>query len=52
LGACNVGGTVIDWVMKTDGVSFRHCIGGKMFSSTTFFPISGNRFDTSEALPD
>jgi DNA primase catalytic core len=26
LGACNMGGTVIDWVMKTDGVSFRHAV--------------------------
>jgi DNA primase catalytic core len=26
MGACNVGGTVIDWVMKTDGVSFRHAV--------------------------
>ena len=22
--ACNIGGTVIDWVMRTEGVSFRH----------------------------
>jgi hypothetical protein len=26
LGACNVGGTTIDWVMKTRGVSFRHAV--------------------------
>jgi len=26
MGACNLGGTVIDWVMKTDGVSFRHAV--------------------------
>jgi DNA primase catalytic core len=26
LGKCNVGGTVIDWVMKTRGVSFRHAV--------------------------
>ena len=24
LGACQTGGTVIDWVMKVEGVSFRH----------------------------
>ncbi len=24
LGACQVGGSVVDWVMKTEGVSFRH----------------------------
>jgi DNA primase len=26
LGACGTGGTVIDWVMKTEGVSFRHAV--------------------------
>ncbi|RZU38480.1 DNA primase catalytic core [Fluviicoccus keumensis] len=26
LGACNVGGSVIDWVMKSEGVSFRHAV--------------------------
>jgi hypothetical protein len=27
LGACNTGGSVIDWVMRTRGVSFRHAVG-------------------------
>lgn len=26
LGACNVGGSTIDWAMKTKGVSFRHAV--------------------------
>ena len=26
LGACQTGGTVIDWVRKTNGVSFRHAV--------------------------
>jgi DNA primase len=26
LGACNIGGSTIDWVMKTQGVSFRHAV--------------------------
>lgn len=26
LGACNAGGSVIDWVMKTQGISFRHAV--------------------------
>jgi DNA primase catalytic core len=26
LGACNVGGTCIDWVMRADGISFRHAV--------------------------
>ena len=35
LGACGEGGTIVDWVMKTQGVSFRHAVeilrgGGKI----------------------
>ncbi len=26
LGACQVGGSVIDWVMRCEGVSFRHAV--------------------------
>ncbi len=26
LGACNAGGTVIDWIMKAEGISFRHAV--------------------------
>jgi len=26
LGACQVGGSVVDWVMRADGVSFRHAV--------------------------
>lgn len=26
MGACNVGGTAIDWVMRADGISFRHAV--------------------------
>jgi DNA primase catalytic core len=26
LGACNAGGTAIDWVMRADGISFRHAV--------------------------
>jgi DNA primase len=26
LGACQAGGTAIDWVMKAEGVSFRHAV--------------------------
>ena len=26
LGACNVGGSTLDWVMRTKGVSFRHAV--------------------------
>ncbi|MFC1641663.1 CHC2 zinc finger domain-containing protein, partial [Myxococcota bacterium] len=33
LGACQAGGTVIDWVMKAEGVSFRHAV--ELLSSDT-----------------
>jgi DNA primase len=26
LGACQAGGSVIDWVMRAEGVSFRHAV--------------------------
>src|ERR671928_685537 len=26
LGACQAGGSVIDWVMRTEGISFRHAV--------------------------
>jgi DNA primase len=26
LGACQAGGTVIDWVMRAEGISFRHAV--------------------------
>ena len=26
LGACQAGGSVIDWVMRVEGVSFRHAV--------------------------
>jgi CHC2 zinc finger len=26
MGACQAGGSVIDWVMRTEGVSFRHAV--------------------------
>jgi len=50
LGACGEGGTVVDWVMKTQGVSFRHAVeilrgGGKISA-----PIGGKR-STVPRLP-
>ena len=26
MGACSMGGTAIDWVMKAEGISFRHAV--------------------------
>jgi DNA primase catalytic core len=39
MGACNVGGTVIDWVMKTDGVSFRHAVE---LLKADYFPLAAD----------
>jgi DNA primase catalytic core len=36
LGACQVGGTVIDWVMKADGIDFREAVD-KLLAE--FFPL-------------
>jgi len=50
LGACGEGGTVVDWVMRTQGVSFRHAVeilrGGGELSA----PIAGKR-STVPRLP-
>ena len=37
MGACNMGGTVIDWVMKADGVSFRHAVE---LLKADYFPLA------------
>ena len=43
LGACGEGGTVVDWVMKTQGVSFRHAVeilrNGSAVSGAPVAPI-------------
>ena len=39
LGACNAGGTVIDWVMKANGVSFRHAVE---LLRADYFPLAAD----------
>ncbi|MCL2659586.1 MAG: CHC2 zinc finger domain-containing protein [Acidobacteriaceae bacterium] len=39
LGACDAGGTVIDWVMKAEGVSFRHAV--EMLKQD-YFPLAAS----------
>ena len=39
LGACQTGGSVIDWTMKTQGVSFRHAVE---LLRTDFFPLAAS----------
>lgn len=54
LGACQAGGTVIDWVMKADGVSFRHAVE---ILRAEFFPLDARsapapvKRSTVRALP-
>ena len=40
MGACQTGGTAIDWVMKTEGVSFRHAADVLL---AEFFPLETSR---------
>ena len=46
LGACQAGGSVIDWVIKTQGVSFRHAVEllreGVPVSSPGLLPAGGS----------
>jgi len=41
LGACGTGGTVIDWVMKAEGVSFRHAVEILRDGTIPQAPVSG-----------
>jgi DNA primase len=41
LGACQAGGTVIDWVMKAEGVSFRHAVELLLNDSLPLAALSG-----------
>jgi DNA primase catalytic core len=48
LGACQAGGTVIDWVMRAEGVSFRHAVellreGLPALAATTTSPAKRGR---------
>ena len=40
MGACQTGGTAIDWVMRTEGVSFRHAADILL---SEFFPLESSR---------
>ena len=43
LGKCNIGGSTIDWVMKTQGVSFRHAVELLQSRSSFFSRRAGKR---------
>jgi DNA primase catalytic core len=41
MGACNAGGTAIDWVMRADGISFRHAV--ELLRADHLFISDGSR---------
>src|SRR5271165_3009933 len=41
LGACAAGGSVIDWVMRSEGVSFRHAVELLRDGRAAVAPLSG-----------
>jgi len=43
LGACGEGGTVVDWVMRTQGVSFRHAVEILRNGSRVTAPVKAKR---------
>ena len=53
LGACRAGGSVIDWVMKTEGVSFRHAVellkAGQPLGSPSAQPVKRSTVRKLEA---
>jgi DNA primase catalytic core len=51
LGACQTGGTVIDWVMKTQGVSFRHAVELLREDSSLAAAVPGVKRSTVRKLP-
>ena len=50
LGACQAGGTVIDWVMKAEGVSFRHAVELLQNDSISFSAPPRRQLMPAEAL--
>ena len=53
LGACQTGGSVIDWVMRAEGVSFRHAVEllRTGVAATETAPITPVKHATSQKLP-
>ena len=45
LGACQAGGSVIDWVMKTEGVSFRHAV--ELLQNDSFSSLAAGSSSTA-----
>ncbi|MDA8021155.1 MAG: CHC2 zinc finger domain-containing protein, partial [Thermoanaerobaculia bacterium] len=53
LGACQTGGSVIDWVMRAEGVSFRHAVEllRTGVAATETAPIAPVKHATTQKLP-
>ena len=51
LGACQAGGSVIDWVMKAEGVCFRHAVEILRQDAAAGAAVSGARRATVRRLP-
>jgi len=45
LGACQTGGSVIDWVMKVEGISFRHAV--ELLQNDSFSSLAAGSSSTS-----
>jgi DNA primase catalytic core len=51
LGACQAGGSVVDWVMKSEGVSVRHALELLRAGTLSVGPIAPVKFSTVPKLP-
>jgi DNA primase catalytic core len=51
MGACNAGGTAIDWVMRADGISFRHAVELLRADHLSATPIQPVKHGTVRKLP-
>ena len=48
MGACQIGGTVIDWVMRLEGVSFRHAVE---LLQNDYAPVAARPAASARAVP-
>jgi DNA primase catalytic core len=48
MGACQIGGSPIDWVMKAEGISFRHAVEVLL---ADFFPLDARRLAAGPSGP-
>jgi DNA primase catalytic core len=50
LGACQTGGSVIDWIMKVEGISFRHAVELLQNDSFSFLAAGSSSVSTSKPI--